>query len=149
VERVEDRHVVAQRAADLPQHVVAEEEGVLKVDDVRLLGEQELAQVLDQRRLAAGGAVEPVVFERVGVEEVLVGVLVDPRQQRPLVVAAADRDRRSGAGEEQRLELAAVADRAVQLVGVGLGAPRTDRRVVMGDVEDLWLIGQCGISPFD
>jgi hypothetical protein len=122
---------------------------VLEVDDVRPLGFEELAQILDQRRLAAGGAVEPVVFERVGVEEVLVGVLVDPSQQRPLVVAAADRDRRPGAGEDQRLELAPVADRPVELVRVGLGATRTDRRVVMGDVEDLWLAGQCGVSPFD
>jgi hypothetical protein len=115
---------------------------VLEVDDVRFGRQQELAQVLDQRRLAARGAVEPVVLERVGVEEVLVGVIVDPGQQRPLVVAAGDRDRRPGAGEEQRFELAAVADGTVELVCVGLGAPRPDGRVVMGDVEDLGLAGQ-------
>jgi hypothetical protein len=115
---------------------------VLEVDDVRFGREQELPQVLDQRRLAAGRAVEPVVFEGVGVEEVLVGVVVDPGQQRALVVAAGDRDRRPGAGEEERFELVPVADGAVQLVGVGLGSPRTDRRVVMGDVEDLGLAGQ-------
>jgi hypothetical protein len=116
---------------------------VLEVDDVRLLGEQELAQVLDQRRLAEGRAVEPVVFEGVGVEEVLVGVVVDPGQQRSLVVAAAGRYRRAGTGEEQRLELAAVADRPVELVGICLGAARPDGRVVMGDIEDLGLAVQC------
>jgi hypothetical protein len=63
---------------------------VLEVDDVGPLGFEELAQVLDQRRLAARGAVQPVVFERVGVEEVLVRVLVDPSQQRPLVIPAGD-----------------------------------------------------------
>jgi len=47
------------------------------------------------------------------------------------VVAAGDRDRRPGAGEEQRFELAAVADGAVELVGVGLGAAGADRRVVV------------------
>jgi hypothetical protein len=120
---------------------------VLEVDDVRFGGEEELAQVLDQRRLAARGAVEPVVFERVGVEEVLVGVLVDPGQQRPLVVATRDRDRRPGAGEEQRFELVTVADRPVELVGICLRTPRPDGRVVVGDVEDLGFGGQVGALP--
>jgi len=104
---------------------------VLEVDDVRFEGEQELAQVLDQRRLAARGAVQPVIFERVGVEEVLIRVLVDPSQQGALVIPAGDRNRRSGAGQEERFELIAVANGPVELVGVGLGAAGADRRVVV------------------
>ena len=54
VQRVDDRRV-RQRAADRAEHVVADEEGVLEVDDVGLVREQEVAADARVERLVARG----------------------------------------------------------------------------------------------
>jgi len=96
-----------------------------------LKGEEELAQVLDQRRLTVGGTVQPVVFEGVCGKEILVRVLVHPGEQGALVVAAGDGDRRPVRARKTVSNSSAVADGPVELVSVGLGTAGADRRVIV------------------
>jgi hypothetical protein len=51
--------------------------GVLEVDDVRPVGEEEVRQVLGVERLVAGGEGEEVEVVGLGEDEVLAGVAVD------------------------------------------------------------------------
>ena len=75
----------------------------------------------------------------VGVDEVLVRVVVDRRERRARSGSASVEERRARAGEEDRLELARVADRLVEVERVALGAAGPHVGWFVRDVEDLRL----------
>jgi hypothetical protein len=123
VQRVDDRGV-RQHVADGAHQVEAEEQAVLDVHDVGLVGAQEVGQVARVELLVARAGQEPVVVGRVGVEEVLAGVAADRLDQRAGVRRAAAGAGRAGPGQQQRLPArGAVAHLLVELEGVGLRAP--------------------------
>src|SRR5262249_24579337 len=76
VEGVDDRHP-RQRFFYLPDHVIAEEERVLEMNNRRLEGKQELVEVFRVKVLARHRPIEVAEFVAVGVQEILVGIAVD------------------------------------------------------------------------
>jgi len=76
---------VRQRISSLPYEVVSEEKRVLKMDDVWLVGEQELAKVLGVNVFMGRRHKQPIEIRDIRVKEILVWILVYRGKQRPLM----------------------------------------------------------------
>ena len=76
---------VRQRIPSLPYEVISEEKRVLEMDDVWLVGEQELAKVLGVNVFMGRRHKQPIEIRDIRVKEVLVGILVYRGKQRPLM----------------------------------------------------------------
>ena len=108
---------------------------MLKMDDVRALCEQEVAKLSGQGPLVREPAEQIVEVRVIGVEQVLIGVLVDERERSVGVMAVLWRERRPGSSQKYRVEFIGLAESLVQAERVDLYSPNQKGRMVVAHEE--------------
>ena len=109
VESVDDG-TLGQRVSDLPDHVVAKEQGVLEMNDSRSEGNEELVEVLGVEFFVRNGPGQPFKFIPIGVKKVLVGVTFNQAKHGPGVRSGVGGKWRPALSQEDRLEITVLAN---------------------------------------